>query len=217
MKQKQPLTYLFLGAHPDDISLGCGGLIAKLQRTNTCVTPYFAVLSVKNKNADGDVILERDLIEPQQAAHILGYSTESVNFGPFFGQVFHEQAQAIREYLLTLRAKYIPDRVFFPSLQDIHQDHQVLAQEAFRIFRNSDCFGYEIIRSSLQFCPNYYVMLSKEDVEIKISAVSAFRSQKTQSAGYYFDAGITKSTLIYHGTKRGCEFAEAYEIYSLGE
>ena len=216
MKQKKTDTYLFLGAHPDDISLGCGGLIAKLNRTNASARLIFVVLSVKNKSADGTVILERDLNEPRKAVQLLGCSIDNVCFGPFFGQVFQDHAQAIREYLLQLRTKYVPNRVFFPSIQDVHQDHQVLAQEAFRIFRNSDCFGYEIVRSSLKFYPNHYVSLTKDDANKKISAISTYRSQLSQSAGYYFDAKTTESILRYHGAKRGCELAEAYEIYSLG-
>jgi LmbE family N-acetylglucosaminyl deacetylase len=208
---------LFLGCHLDDVEYGCGALISSLIRQDPTWKERIriAILSCKNKSADGEIQLVRDLNEPVEALRELGVPGENLIIGPFYGQVFDSNRQGIREYLIKLNKEYQPSTVIYPGKKDIHQDHAALADEAFRIFRNINCLGYEIMRSNFEVTPNLYYAVSKGDIEAKARAVLAYKSQMTQSAGYYFTKEAIESNAIFRGMQSGLEYAEGYEIYRL--
>lgn len=205
----------FLGCHLDDIEIGCGGLISRLLREKRKVTLMLATLSQSNQNACGEIVLKRNILEAYSAVEALGGDKSMIFVYNIAGQKFQYQTQDIREILLNIKKQFKPDHVFFPCLKDIHQDHRVLAEESVRIFRDCNCFGYEIVRSCHNIEPNLYVNIMPEDVRNKIDAIGCYKSQLKQSAGYYFNAAITESTLRYHGAKYGNEYAEAYEVYCI--
>src|SRR5512146_1927830 len=107
---------LFLGAHPDDIELGCGALIHHIAPISDllCVT-----LSDNQKNPQ----LKNVVDEAYKSMTLLGVPRDRVTFGPFTTRVFPEARQQILEYFLQLRADYKPDIIFVHSKQDVHQDH----------------------------------------------------------------------------------------------
>ena len=204
---------LFVGAHLDDIEFGCGGTVFDLCKKNKNV--YIATLSVANKNANGHIQLIRDRNEALCAAEKLGVPEENCYMGNCFGQIFDQTPQEIREELIGLKKKYDPTVVFYPAENDIHQDHNALAQNAFRIFRNISCFGYEVIRSTFSFNPSFYYEINEDALATKISAISQYESQQRQSAAYYFNEDIIRSAAFFRGGQCGLRLAEAYECYRL--
>ena len=174
-----------------------------------------ATLSAANKNAMGEIQLIRDRDEAMRAAEKLGVVVKNCYTGNCFGQIFDQTPQEIREELIRLKAKYDPTVVFYPAEKDIHQDHNALAKNAFRIFRNISCFGYEVIRSTFSFAPSFYYEISDADLTAKISAISQYASQQKQSAAYYFNEDIIRDTAIFRGVQCGLSLAEAYECYRL--
>src|SRR5512137_1167312 len=96
---------LFLGAHPDDIELGCGALIHHIvkQTEVLCVT-----LSDNQKNPD----LKNVKDEHYKAMSVLGVPKEKVLFGPFTTRIFPSERQEILEYFLKLRRDFQPDIIF---------------------------------------------------------------------------------------------------------
>ena len=208
---------LILGCHLDDIEYGCGGFISRRIRENGSSDELYAcVLSRENRDAKGDVTITRDLVEAEKAFGILGLNKkENICLGNIAGQKFQYYTQDIREELLRLRACWNPDVIFYPSVRDVHQDHHVLCEEAFRIFRNKTCIGYEIIRSTCYLQPNMFVRLEPEDVSRKAATVACYVSQLTQSAGYYFSEDVITSIARTHGARCGEKYAEAFEIYTM--
>jgi N-acetylglucosamine malate deacetylase 1 len=204
--------FLFLGAHLDDIEFGCGGLLSRLTRNGYRDLMYLT-LSRYNKDANNEITIKRDLKEIYKAISELGLERDQVVIKDVPGQIFEKHSQRIREMLLEVRAQFDPDFVFFPSEQDIHQDHAVLSREAERIYRNRCCLGYELIRSTYHFRPNLYISLNEIDMIAKINSLEQYESQRVESAGYYFDADIIRSTLRFRGGQCNREFAEAYELY----
>lgn len=207
---------LFLGCHLDDIEFGCGGLLSRLWSCgNDKPQTLLVVLSHENRDANDLVCLQRDTSEAFRAVRMLGGCPESqLRIMDIPGQKFQYHPQEIREILLSIRSEYRPDMILFPAKGDIHQDHNVLWEEAMRIYRNASCAGYEILRSNLSFSPNLFVHLSEEDVGRKAYAVSCYRSQLVQSAGFYFDKDVVFGNARSNGVRCGSQFAEAYEIYS---
>jgi LmbE family N-acetylglucosaminyl deacetylase len=193
---------LFLGAHPDDIELGCGALLHQIvQQTEIlCVT-----LSDNQKNPD----LKNVKIEHFQAMEVLGIPQDSVVFGPFTTRVFPDARQEILEYFLKLRRDFEPDLIFVHSKQDVHQDHLTMTDEALRAFRGITVLGFDVVRSSYGFFPHFLVEVTEEDVNKKIEALSCYETYRDR---YYFNSELTRSIMVRHGALAEKPFAEGFDI-----
>ncbi len=192
----------FLGAHPDDIEIGCGALIANIAAHTEllCVT-----LSDNQKNPDLTHLVE----EHRQSMAVLGVPERSVVLGAFETRRFPHQRQEILEYMVQLNHSFHPDIVFVHTKADIHQDHATVTEEALRAFRGKTVLGFDVIRSSYGFFPNFLVEVTEEDAEKKISALSQY---KTYQSKYYFESNITRATLIRNGAIAERPYAEGFDI-----
>ena len=193
---------LFLGAHPDDIEIGCGALLHNIvnQTEILCVT-----LSDNQKNPD----LKNVKWEHYQAMAVLGIPGEKIVFGPFTTRVFPDARQEILEYFLQLRRNFNPDLIFVHSKQDIHQDHLTMTEEALRAFRGITVLGFDVVRSSYGFFPHFLVEVTEEDVNKKIEALSKYETYRDR---YYFNSEVTRSIMVRHGALAECPFAEGFDI-----
>jgi N-acetylglucosamine malate deacetylase 1 len=193
---------LFLGAHPDDIELGCGALLHHIvKRTDVlCVT-----LSDNQKNPD----LQNVKNEHFDSMTTLGVSREHIVLGPFTTRIFPESRQEILEYFLQLRKDFHPDLIFVHSKQDVHQDHNVMTDEALRAFRGITVLGFDVVRSSYGFFPHFLAEVTEEDVEKKIEALSCYETYRDK---YYFNREVTRSIMVRHGALAECPFAEGFDI-----
>jgi LmbE family N-acetylglucosaminyl deacetylase len=193
---------LFLGAHPDDIELGCGALLHHIvkQTDVLCVT-----LSDNQKNPD----LENVKAEHYQAMAVLGVPEDHIIFGPFITRVFPDARQEILEYFLSLRKDFQPDLIFVHSKQDVHQDHLTMTEEALRAFRGITVLGFDVVRSSYGFFPHFLVEVTEEDVNKKIEALSKYETYRDR---YYFNSELTRSIMVRHGALAECPFAEGFDI-----
>ncbi len=193
---------LFLGAHPDDIELGCGALIHHIVRQTEvlCVT-----LSDNQKNPD----LQNVKAEQYQAMEVLGVPKEKVVFGPFTTRVFPNARQEILEYFLQLRRDFKPDLIFVHSKQDVHQDHLTMTDEALRAFRGITVLGFDVVRSSYGFFPHFLVEVTEEDVSKKIEALAKYKTYRDK---YYFNSELTRSIMVRHGALAELPFAEGFDI-----
>jgi len=195
-------TVCFIGAHPDDIELGCGALIADIvDQTNVvCVT-----LSDNHKNPTLKNLVE----EYQNSMAILGVKPENAILRDFTTRRFQAARQEILEVMIELKKKYHPEVVFVHTAQDIHQDHKTVTEEALRAFRGTTLLGFDVLRSSYGFFPDFLVEVSEEGVRTKIRALKAY---KTYADKYYFDENIIHATAIRHGALAERPFAEGFDI-----
>jgi LmbE family N-acetylglucosaminyl deacetylase len=195
-------TVCFIGAHPDDIELGAGALIADIvDQTNViCVT-----LSDNQKNPS----LQNLVQEHRDSMAILGVKPENVILHDFTTRRFQAARQEILEFMIDLKKQYHPEVVFVHTAQDIHQDHQTITQESLRAFRGTTLLGFDVLRSSYGFFPHFLVEVTEEAVGKKIEALKAYH---TYSDKYYFDEDIIHSTAIRHGALAERPFAEGFDI-----
>ena len=193
---------IFLGAHPDDIEIGCGALIHNIVKKTDilCVT-----LSDNQKNPD----LKKVRDEHFASMKVLGVSEEKIIFGPFVTRVFPDSRQDILEYFLKLRADFKPDLIFTHSKQDVHQDHNTMTDEALRAFRGITVLGFDVVRSSYGFFPHFLVEVTEEDVNKKIEALSKYDTYRDR---YYFNSELTRSIMVRHGALAERPFAEGFDI-----
>jgi LmbE family N-acetylglucosaminyl deacetylase len=193
---------LFLGAHPDDIELGCGALLHNIvTKTDVlCIT-----LSDNQKNPD----LQNVKGEHFDSMAVLGVPQEKIILGPFTTRIFHEARQGILEYFLKLRNDFKPDIVFTHSKQDVHQDHNTMTDEALRAFRGITVLGFDVVRSSYGFFPHFLVEVTEADVNKKIEALSCYDTYRDR---YYFNSELTRSIMVRHGALAECLYAEGFDI-----
>lgn len=195
-------TLLFIGAHPDDIELGCGALIAEVaDRANVvCVT-----LSDNQENPE----LTHLVGEHQNSMTILGVKPENNILRQFTTRRFQAARQEILEEMLALKRAYHPEVVFVHTSQDIHQDHKTVTEEALRAFRGTTVLGFDVLRSSYGFFPNFLVDVSEQSVQTKIRALKAYTTYQDR---YYFDENILHATAIRHGALAERPYAEGFDI-----
>jgi LmbE family N-acetylglucosaminyl deacetylase len=193
---------LFLGAHPDDIELGCGALISNIasKAEIKCVT-----LSDNQNNRALAGLVE----EHHASMAILGLGKDSVVVEKFETRNFPRDRQQILEYLYDLNRRFQPELVFVHTQADIHQDHQVVTQEALRAFRGVSVLGFDVLRSSYGFFPHFLAEVDAEDVERKLNALSAY---ETYSQRYYFDPEVVRAALVRHGALAERPYAEGFDI-----
>jgi N-acetylglucosamine malate deacetylase 1 len=192
----------FIGAHPDDIEIGSGALMAHIagQTEVLCIT-----LSDNQKNPALKNVVE----EQHRSMAILGVQEKNIIIGQFETRRFPHFRQEILEYLIEFNHEYQPEIVFTHTRADIHQDHATVTEEVLRAFRGTTVLGFDVLRSSYGFFPNFLVEVTEQDLETKIRALAEY---KTYSNKYYFDPSITRATLIRHGALAERPYAEGFDI-----
>lgn len=192
----------FIGAHPDDIELGCGALIARIagKADIRCVT-----FSDNQKNP----LLGQLVGEHYASMETLGVPRERVDLLDFETRRFQEHRQDILEVMVGILREDDPDIVFVHSKSDVHQDHGVLTQEALRAFRGRTVLGFDVIRSSYGFFPDFLVGVDEADVQKKLDALACY---KTYEGKYYFSPDVTRATLIRNGAICERPYAEGFDI-----
>ncbi|MEJ5223619.1 MAG: PIG-L family deacetylase [Anaerolineales bacterium] len=193
---------LFLGAHPDDIELGCGALLHK-------IAPITEVLCVTLSDNQKNPLLSNIVREHYDSMAVLGVPREKIILGPFTTRVFPQDRQEILEYFLKLRRDFDPDLIFVHSKQDVHQDHNTMTEEALRAFRGITVLGFDVVRSSYGFFPHFLVEVSEEDVNKKIEALACYETYRDK---YYFNSELTRSIMVRHGALAERPFAEGFDI-----
>lgn len=192
----------FIGAHPDDIEIGCGGLISNI---HGLAEVFCFTLSDNQKNS----ALMNVTQEEYKSMDILGVPGDHVFINKFETRRFMHSRQEILEYLIEINKKYRPEIVFVHSKSDLHQDHGVVTDETMRAFRGTTVFGYDVIRSSQGFFPSFLVEISEKDVNNKIKSLQAYQ---TYADKYYFDPDLTKAILIRNGALCERAYAEGFDI-----
>lgn len=170
-----PLDILCIGAHSDDIEIGCGGTVLRLlaERPGSRVT--WVVLSA---NA------EREAEARASAADFLSDAGScDVIVGSFRESFFPYAAADIKEFFEELRRLGEPDVIFVHHRHDEHQDHRTVAQLTWNTYRNHLIAEYEIPKYEGDLGhPNLYVPLDIETAERKVSLLlDSFASQRGRS------------------------------------
>ena len=195
---------LFIGCHPDDIELGCGGLINKLKND------YKIHALILSKNLDQPE--HKNLVmESKKSLKILGVKENNIIFGDFKSREFSYQRQEIVDYLWQIKKKIKPTCIFITPF-DLHQDHQVCNMESKRVFREKSILEYDLVRSSLDRNHSIFVELTKKELDLKIKALEQY---KTHSKRNYFKKQTITSIAQAGGIKQELNFCEIFKPVSI--
>lgn len=161
-------SVLCVGAHADDIELGCAGTLLQLARANPALRFEWIVLSAEGQRAD----------EARAAASKVAGDAD-VRVEAFTERYFPAVYADLKHYFDDLGARISPDLVFAPRRADMHQDHRVTAELVWQTFRGQPILEYEIIKYEGDLGrPNVYAALPEEIVDEKLTLLrDVFASQ----------------------------------------
>lgn len=167
----RPLRVLCLGAHSDDIEIGCGGTILKLLEQPGQVSVHWVVFSASQIRAD----------EARASAgkFLAGAEDHAVEIGEHTDGFFPYEGAAIKQRFEQLKALE-PDLIFTHYRDDLHQDHRLVGELTWNTFRDHFVLEYEIPKYDGDLGrPNFFVHLSETHCETKFQIThDAFASQR---------------------------------------
>ncbi len=198
-----PLTVVALGAHADDIEIGCGATLLRLIAERPHLILHWAVLS------GGDTSREDEA--RTSASAFLGDSQNiSVTVGLFQDGHFPFVGSSLKEYIEHNFKSVQPNLVFTHQRDDRHQDHRIVSDLTWNTFRgNSVIAEYEIPKWDGELSsPNTYVEVDEAIANRKIALLmNHFPSQREKS---WYDAETFRGLLRLRGVEAACRYAEAF-------
>ena len=198
---------LVLAPHTDDGELGCGGTIAKEVARKSEVT-YVAFSSADRSLREGypPGTLKKELA---CATKVLGLKEENVVCFDYDVRNFNTKRQEILDDMMALRDDIEPTMVIAPSLNDLHQDHKVVAEEARRMFKRTTILGYEMPWNNISFDTLTFSVLDRSHVDRKVEALECYESQRHRA---YLNAEFVRSLALTRGVQISVPYAEAFEV-----
>lgn len=203
IRKDQTLKILCIGAHSDDIEIGCGGTILKLIEEYGSPIFYWLVLSAN----------ERRKREAEESANafLAGAKGKTIVIKEFRDGFFPYIGGKIKEYFERLKREIDPDLIFTHYRLDLHQDHRLVSNLTWNTFRDNLILEYEIPKYDGDFgSPNVFVHLDKGICKRKSKHI--LNIFKTQAANQWFAEDTFLSILRLRGIESNAptKYAEAF-------
>ncbi|MGD0952890.1 MAG: PIG-L family deacetylase [Methanotrichaceae archaeon] len=204
------MKVLILSPHTDDGELGCGGSIAKLlEEGNELLWVVFSVAEESLPESSPKDTLKREFLKVTEH---LGLEERNYEIHNFKVRHLQEHRQEVLEEIVKLRRNFRPDMVMIPSLNDYHQDHQVVANEAVRAFKmDASIVGYELPWNHITFDTTMFIRLEKRHIEKKCDLLKYYESQFRKERNY-FSMEYVFGLARVRGTQCNTAYAEAFEV-----
>lgn len=217
---------LVISPHQDDEVIGCGGIIQKYLAAGSEVFILYVVkqqnigrrynkVNMEYRTYTGEERLE----ETMKAIKELHVKAQNIQF------LFDEECvqnldmvpltdiiNRLEEVVITVK----PDIIYFPSISD-NQDHQKVNKATKSVVRphfyNGSVIEYEVA-NEIDFVPNMYVNLTKEEIENKIRALECYQSQMVNDKHKVSSEGILTKA-VYRGYDSFSDYSEAFRVKRL--
>lgn len=174
-EQQRLRRVLCLGAHSDDIEIGCGGTLLRLQKENPQLEFYWIVFSSTSKR-------KREASESARL-FLKSASASRVIIKRFRDSYFPFQGAKIKDFFESLKKLFVPDLVFTHYRSDLHQDHRLICELTWNTFRDHLILEYEIPKYDGDLgSPNFFVglpeALCRQKIEILLRCFKSQRDKK---------------------------------------
>lgn len=194
---------LCLGAHSDDIEIGCGGTMLKLAAAHPDTEFHWIVFSGdKGRAAEARESFDRFLKRVPSRKIVVKNFKESF---------FPSQTASIKGYFEKIKKPLTPDLIFTHFRNDLHQDHRLISELTWNTFRNHLILEYEIPKYDGDLgAPNVFSELDRATSRRKIDYIlSGFKSQRSRQ---WFDGETFLSVLRLRGVEANSrtKYAEAF-------
>jgi len=199
-RRRQQKRVLAIGAHPDDVEIGCGGAMAK----HHADYDVLHILTLTRGAAGGDVNIRA--VEAHNAAALVGARLEMASLRDTYITDGAETISIIEAAIRELRAT----DVYTHSLEDTHQDHRAVHAATLVAARGvPNVYCYQTPSSTVEFKPHRFVDITHY-IEKKINLIGAYKSQVDRMESIQPD--VILSTARYWGRFAGYVLAEPLRI-----
>ena len=203
VNRSTPLRVLCLGAHSDDIEIGCGGTILKLIEQYPNASFHWIVFGANNP---------RRAVEANTSAHVFLAQAKEKNIvvKGFRDSFFPYTGVEIKEYFEQLKP-LAPDLILTHCRSDLHQDHRLLCELTWNTFRDHLIWEYEIPKYDGDLgTPNLFVPLDEVTCQKKIKYI--LDNFETQGERHWFTSDTFMGLLRLRGveSKSVSRYAEAF-------
>lgn len=194
---------LCLGAHSDDIEIGCGGTILKLIEASPKLEIYWVVFCSNPLRAK----------EARRSANafLRGARKKTIVIHDFRDGFLPYIGAPVKEAFEEIKKAFVPDIVFTHCRHDLHQDHRMLCELTWNTFRNHVVLEYEIPKYDADLrSPNFFVPLSDAIRRKKVRALMRFFG--TQRSKQWFSEDLFDGLMRVRGIEAASptRFAEAF-------
>jgi LmbE family N-acetylglucosaminyl deacetylase len=194
---------LAIGAHSDDLEIGCGGTVIALTRVHGDVSVHWVVLAASEERGDEARASAEALLA--SAAH------RTIEVHSFRDGYLPHTAGRVKDAFEDLKARVDPQLILTHTRDDLHQDHRFACELTWNTFRDHLILEYEIPKwDGDTGRPNLYVPLPEGLVQEKLAVLSShFRSQERKD---WFDAELFRGLMRIRGMecRSTSGFAEAF-------
>ena len=202
-KQGTSLNVLCVGAHCDDIEIGCGGSVLKLIESYPSSEFTWVVLSSDDQR--------REEAEQSAADFLAGTRKKKVIIKLFRDGFFPFIGGDIKEYFEFLKRDVNPDLIFTHLRSDLHQDHRLVSELTWNTFRDHLILEYEVPKYDGDLgTPNVFVHLEERHCQKKLTNIMThFQSQ---AGNQWFTEETFRAILRLRGIESNAtsRYAEAF-------
>jgi LmbE family N-acetylglucosaminyl deacetylase len=194
---------LCLGAHCDDIEIGCGGTILKLLQEYKRTSVHWVVFSSDEQRGEEARESATAFLRQAESKNIV-IKTFTTSFFPYVGT-------DIKLYFERLKQEVTPDVIFTHYRNDLHQDHRTISELTWNTFRDHLILEYEIPKYDGDFgSPNSFVHLDESIVQKKIGFIT--ESFRSQNGKHWFDQETFTAVLRLRGMEScsATKYAEGF-------
>ena len=183
-------SILLLGAHSDDIEIGCGATLLQLAAERHNASVHWVVFS-----AEG----ERGREAKASANEFLGgFADPCITLHEFRDAYFPQCIGEIKDAFESLKQRFSPDVVFTHHGNDRHQDHRIISELTWNTYRDHLILEYEIPKYDGGLGdPNVFVPVTTEQCERKIDAL--LRHFQTQGNKHWFSRDLFAGLMRVRG------------------
>jgi LmbE family N-acetylglucosaminyl deacetylase len=204
------MNILAIGAHFDDVELGCGGSLAKHAKNGDNVYVYVATVSGFSNQYDQTVrSSEIALSEAKKAMEVLG--VKELICGKFKTLEVEFVDELNVEILRIVQEKKI-EKVYVHWSGDIHHDHIAVSRASLHSCRHVPrmlMYRSNWYHSTLEFRGNFYVDIT-DHWDSKEAAINAHESEMERTGRKWID--FFKNEAVNAGQRIGVKYAEVFEI-----
>jgi LmbE family N-acetylglucosaminyl deacetylase len=198
-----PARILALGAHPDDIEIGCGGTILRLAAERRGLEVRWVVFAATAERAAE--------ARESAAAFLEGVSAVKVIVCNYRDGFLPYSGAAVKEEFETLKDDFSPDLVFTHYREDRHQDHRLVSELTWNTWRDHFILEYEIPKYDGDFgSPNFFGFLPAATLDRKIDLL--LRHFRSQAGKPWFTADLFRAVARIRGMEATARegFAEGF-------
>ncbi len=194
---------LAVGAHPDDIELGCGGTIAKHLELEDNI---YVIIMTNGENGNHP----SDRSECLKSLKKMGVKKENIIFGNFPDGSLNDDEKIV-SFIENQIKKFNIKKVYTHNPSDRHQDHRNCSNAVSSAARSiPEILFFEGPSTRVSFEPHYFVEISEKNLKKKIDSLRVYKTQLAKNS--ILNLEWVKNLARVNGMKCNSEFSEAFEI-----